>query len=181
MTQQGRTGAVPPGLGRLETGQPVPPAVSSKAAPRQGDIPYSIEAERSVLGGILLEAEMAWKAGIDRLLAPDDFFMREHQIIYRAMLSLREKKLTAVTVSTALSAMGLIDEVDRLVGPPWTEPYLVELMGDWMSPLWLEPHSQIIKDYSERRGMIKQAQRLAQAAHAPRETWKDLPEYTSEA
>src|SRR5687767_11747434 len=100
MTQQGRTGAVPGRAGELSMGQPVPPAVSSKAAPRQGEVPYSIESEKSVLGGILLEAEKAWELGIDRILTPADFFMREHQFIYTAMLTLREKPLTAVTVAT---------------------------------------------------------------------------------
>lgn len=165
---------------RLSQAHSMPPSGSSKAAPRQGEVPYSPEAERSVLGGVLLEAERAWKVGVDRILIPDDFFLPEHQAIYRAALSLKGRAITSVTVAAQLSAMGVIDDVDRWLGPPWTEPYLVSLMDDYLAPLWLETHAQIIKDYSERRAMLQQAQRLAKAAFEPREDWKDLPQYRDE-
>jgi replicative DNA helicase len=181
MTEKGRTGAAPAGLGSLSKGQPVPPSRSSKAAPRKGDVPYSIEAEMSVLSGMLLDAEQAWAVGVDHILTAEDFTLEEHQAIYRAILALKGWQVTAVTVATQLAAMGFIDDVDRWLGAPWTEPYLAQLMGDYMAPLWLETHAKIVKEYAERRQMLQHAQRLAKAAYSPRETWKDLPEYRDEA
>lgn len=45
--------------------------------------PHSIEAEQSVLGGLMLVGE-AWDQIADRLVE-DDFYRREHQLIFRAI------------------------------------------------------------------------------------------------
>lgn len=167
MTTEGRTGAVPGKAGEFAKGQPVPPSVSSKAAPRRGEVPYSIEAERSVLAGILLDEAEAWRVGIDRLITAEDFFMPEHTAIYRAMewCRGRGKPITSPCVASALSAMGVIDDVDRWLGPPWTEPYLVELCGNHLAPTWLETHAGIVKEYAERRAQIEHGQALVREAY----------------
>ena len=52
-------------------------------------MPASIEAERSVLGSILLEPELLWEAS-SLNLTEDHFSLRGHQHIYKGMCELRE-------------------------------------------------------------------------------------------
>ncbi|MDF7679909.1 SPI-7-type island replicative DNA helicase [Enterobacteriaceae bacterium ESL0689] len=49
-------------------------------------IPHSIDAEQAVLGGLMLDNDR-WDEVI-LLLAPDDFFVAQHRVIYRAMAAL---------------------------------------------------------------------------------------------
>jgi replicative DNA helicase len=49
-------------------------------------LPASVDAEKSVLGGILLENGLIHEAGA--VLAPDDFYLQSHRKIYTAMLGL---------------------------------------------------------------------------------------------
>ena len=50
--------------------------------------PHSIQAEQSVLGGLMLE-NSAWDQVADRV-GEHDFYSREHQLIFRAMCALYE-------------------------------------------------------------------------------------------
>ena len=51
--------------------------------------PQDIEAERFILGGILLEPEAISK--LIEILTHEDFYHSAHQLIYRCMLELYEK------------------------------------------------------------------------------------------
>jgi len=83
--------------------------------------PQSIEAERAVLGGILLEPEAATKA--IEILEPEAFYRKAHQEIYKAMLSLFAKRepIDVMTLSEelkktkALEMVGGIDALTDLV------------------------------------------------------------------
>jgi len=50
--------------------------------------PHSIEAERSVLGGLLLD-DPAWDA-IAGIVVADDFYRGDHRTIFRCMQTLAE-------------------------------------------------------------------------------------------
>ena len=45
--------------------------------------PHSIEAEQSVLGGLMLDND-AWELIAD-IIGPDDFFKHEHRLIFKAI------------------------------------------------------------------------------------------------
>ncbi|MBB1440854.1 replicative DNA helicase, partial [Shewanella sp. SG41-4] len=67
-----------------------------KARNRQRDVevnalklpPHSIEAEQSVLGGLMLDAE-AWDR-VSEAVVPEDFYSRSHRMIFTAMQRLME-------------------------------------------------------------------------------------------
>jgi replicative DNA helicase len=71
--------------------------------------PQSIEAEQSVLGGLLLD-NSTWDSIADRLRA-EDFYRRDHQQIFTAIaeLSARSEPSDAVTLAEYLAAKGLAD------------------------------------------------------------------------
>ena len=67
--------------------------------------PQSIEAEQSVLGGLLLDNQ-SWDRIAD-ILTADDFYRREHRLIFNAVSSLCQENSPAdvVTVSEWLERM----------------------------------------------------------------------------
>ncbi len=68
--------------------------------------PNSIEAERAVLGGLMLDAS-GWDRVVDRI-REEDFYRRDHQLVFRAIASLIDANnpCDVVTVSEWLDAHG---------------------------------------------------------------------------
>src|SRR5437016_2356634 len=97
--------------------------------PRTTDIreikipPHSIEAEQSVLGGIMLD-NRAWDLIADRVKEVD-FYRHDHRLIYRIMAKLIEqsKPLDVLTVAESLREL---HELDNAGG----EIYLFELANN---------------------------------------------------
>ena len=76
--------------------------------------PHSVEAEQSVLGGLMLDA-----AALDRiadLVIADDFYRHEHRLIFRQIVRLSElaKPVDVITVAEALEIAGELDKVGGL-------------------------------------------------------------------
>src|ERR1700722_7018486 len=76
--------------------------------------PHSVEAEQSVLGGLMLDAA-AWDQVADRVTA-DDFYRNDHRLIFEAVAGLieRSQPCDAVTLSGHLESQGVIDQVGGL-------------------------------------------------------------------
>src|SRR3989338_7063353 len=78
--------------------------------------PHSVEAEQSVLGGLLLEA-----SALDRivdLMTAEDFYRQEHRLIFSQIVRLSElaKPVDVITVAEALEIAG---ELDKIGGLPY--------------------------------------------------------------
>ena len=76
--------------------------------------PYSLEAEKAVLGSILLQPERTFGhlAGVH--CSPDWFYLKANRTIYETAKALYDKQGTgvdAITVTQALEEAGLLDEV----------------------------------------------------------------------
>src|SRR3546814_6742822 len=72
--------------------------------------PYSLEAEQSVLGGLMLE-NRHWDDLADKLGA-DDFYREDHQMIYRAIAELASGRRPCdfITLSEHLKARGQLED-----------------------------------------------------------------------
>src|SRR5512135_3569178 len=68
--------------------------------------PHSVEAEQAVLGGLMMD-NSTWDAIADRLTA-EDFYRRDHQLIFEAIaeLAARSEPCDAVTLSEWLENKG---------------------------------------------------------------------------
>ena len=75
--------------------------------------PHSIEAESSVLGGLLLD-NGAWDR-IGDLLTEGDFYRYEHRLVFKAIADLINgtKPADVITVFEALQSLGKSDEIGR--------------------------------------------------------------------
>jgi replicative DNA helicase len=103
-----------------DTSPPRAPAqIATGVAP-----PHSIEAEQSVLGGILLSDRAMYALVIEEGLKPDDFYRDRHRLIYESMLALyRETEpIDVLTVSEHLRSTGKLQDaggkaaIDELTG-----------------------------------------------------------------
>lgn len=122
--------------------------------------PHSIEAEQSVLGGVLLSAD-AWEA-VSEALGEGDFYRHDHQLIFRALSDLvtDEQPLDVVTVAEKLQKR---DELEAIGGLA----YLGSLASGTPSASNVKAYAGIVRERSVLRQMIAIGNEIADAAYNP--------------
>ncbi|NKC00220.1 MAG: replicative DNA helicase [Pseudomonadales bacterium] len=122
--------------------------------------PHSVEAEQSVLGGLMLNNE-AWFDLVE-IVAARDFYRPQHQIIFEAMMSLAnsDEPLDAVTVSERLRSEALLEKAGD-VG------YLAELAESTPGASNVLAYARIVRERSMMRQLIGAANKIADAAFTP--------------
>jgi replicative DNA helicase len=122
--------------------------------------PHSIEAEQSVLGGLMLD-NRAWDIITDRV-RENDFYRHDHRLIYRVMAKLAEgsKPLDVLTVSEALRELHELDNVGGDV-------YLFELANNTPSVANIAAYADIVRERSVLRQLISTANDIAGNAFNP--------------
>lgn len=131
---------------------------SNMPAPLTAKIPpHSLEAEQSVLGGLMLD-NRAWDNVADKL-RDADFYRNEHKSIFKAMARLVEqsKPLDVLTVSNALRE---IHELEQVGG----EVYLFELSNNTPSAANITAYADIVRERSVLRQLIMAASDIAESA-----------------
>ena len=128
--------------------------------------PQSLEAEYSVLGGLMLERE-AFDQVAD-LIDAADFYKPSHQIIYRIISDLHHKAqpVDLVTVTNALQSK---NELDVIGGPE----YLLSLLDKVVSAANIDSHAKIIHEKSLLRRLISTSSGLIEKAYGSEYT--DVP------
>ena len=121
--------------------------------------PHSIEAEQSVLGGLLL-APSAWDRVAD-LLVEDDFYRKDHRLTFRAITELhdRSRAVDAVTVTEWFESNGLIEEIDG-------GAYISQLVGSTPSAANIQAYAEIVRERSILRQMIEVGTEIVSDAYA---------------
>ena len=122
--------------------------------------PHSLEAEQSVLGGLMLD-DQAWLDLIE-VVAAKDFYRTQHQIIFDAMneLASDDAPLDAVTVSERLSSKGLLEKAGGI-------PYLAELAESTPGASNVLAYGKIVRERSVLRQLIGAANQIADSAFTP--------------
>ena len=122
--------------------------------------PHSIDAEQSVLGGLLLD-NRAWES-VSEVLEDSDFYSHKHRNIYRAIKSLvdQEQPVDVVTVSEELEELGTLEEVGGIA-------YLGELADMTPSTANSGAYGVIVKERSQQRRLIEAASDITQSAYEP--------------
>ncbi len=133
---------------------------ASPAADRQP--PYAMEAEVSVLGGMLIDADAVAKA-VE--VVDDGMFYREgHRRIFRAMARLFQhgNVVDPVTVSEELKKTEELDSAGGL-------PYLAELLDAVPTAANIEYHARIIRERALLRRLIEASSQIIRDAYEPGE------------
>jgi replicative DNA helicase len=122
--------------------------------------PHSIDAEQSVLGGLLLD-NRAWES-VSEVLEDTDFYSHKHRNIYRAIKSLvdQEQPVDVVTVSEELEELGTLNEIGGIA-------YLGELADMTPSTANSGAYGVIVKERSQQRRLIEAASEITLQAYEP--------------
>jgi replicative DNA helicase len=122
--------------------------------------PHSIEAEQSVLGGLLLD-NSAWDRAGD-LLTDSDFYRYEHRHIYAAIGSLvnATKPADVITVFEHLQSLGKAEDCGGLV-------YLNALAQSVPSAANLRRYAEIVRERAVLRKLVATSDEIATTAFNP--------------
>ena len=116
--------------------------------------PHSIDAEQAVLGGLMLD-ERAWERIADKL-GEDDFYRKDHRLIFRAIGELSNKNMPcdAVTLGEWFESNGLAE----LVGG---SNYVVQLANSTPSAANIGAYADIVREKSVLRQLIDAGTEIA--------------------
>ena len=122
--------------------------------------PHSVEAEQSVLGGLLLD-NLAWDRAGD-LLTDGDFYRHEHRLIYAAIGALvsQSKPADVITVFEQLQGLGKAQDVGGLA-------YLNALAQSVPSAANMRRYAEIVRERSILRKLIAASDDIATSAFNP--------------
>jgi replicative DNA helicase len=134
--------------------------------------PHSIEAEQSVLGGLLLD-----NSAFDRvadLLREENFYRHDHRLIWRQISRMIERTQPAdvVTVLEALQTNGVADEAGGLA-------YLSSLATETPSAANIRRYAEIVRDRAILRRLVSTSDEIATSALNPQ--GRDTKELLDEA
>ena len=109
--------------------------------------PHSIEAERAVLGAILLNKD-AFDA-VSSIVKEEDFYSDNHRVIYEAIASIVGKNQRAdyVLLSEELKKSQKLEAVGGIL-------YLTNLTTDIVDVYNVEDHAKIVRDKAHLRKLI---------------------------
>jgi len=147
--------------------EPVDPQLLALKVP-----PNSVEAEQSLLGGLLIDNSAFDK--VADLVSAEDFYRDDHKRIWRHVLKLLEagKPADLVTVGEAIEAS---EDKDRAGG----SAYLGALAQNTPSALNIRRYAELVRERSVQRRLAQVATEIAETALSP--SGKDVGQLLDEA
>ncbi len=135
-------------------------------------LPFSLQAERAVLGSLLLNDERL--DSVIELLVPYDFYVTAHRIIYEAILRIaqRKQRLDTVTLHDELIKHGHLQAAGDIA-------YILSLQEDIPALGLLVQHARIVKEKSVLRELIGSATSIITNCYAQQD--KDIETVLDEA
>jgi replicative DNA helicase len=136
---------------------------------RSKQAPQNLEAEASLLGAILIDADALVK--IADSVRVDDFYDPRHARIYEAILNLYEHRsvIDVLTLADQLKGNNFLD----MVGGP---AYLTELTNFVPTASHVEQYADIVAQKALRRRLIKASRELTEISYDEARPIKDLIE-----
>ncbi|NUM60443.1 MAG: replicative DNA helicase, partial [Bdellovibrionaceae bacterium] len=120
--------------------------------------PQNLEAEQSILGGLMLEREAFDQ--VSDILAVDDFYSPANQKIYQAIIDLHAKSrpIDLVTVTDSLQSRNEFESIGGYV-------YLANLLEKTISAANVGTYAQIVKEKSTLRKLIHASSQIIESAY----------------
>ncbi|WP_210467740.1 replicative DNA helicase [Vibrio crassostreae] len=137
---------------------------SQKSANDQVDAikapPHSLEAEQSVIGGLLLDNER-WDTVAEKVVAKD-FYSRPHRLIFEAVKDILEESspLDLITLSEHLELREQLEEVGGFA-------YLADLAKNTPSAANINAYADIVAQRALVRSLIGVANEIADSGYDP--------------
>lgn len=122
--------------------------------------PYSVEAERSVVGGLMLDPN-AWDK-VSELVVADDFYRPEHKQIFAVIAKLADESepIDVVTIGEKLDKRGELEDVGGM-------SYLIEMAEATPSSANIASYADIVRERSVLRRLITTTSEISTRAFHP--------------
>ena len=123
-------------------------------------LPVSVEAEQSVLGSILIKPAECFEA-IAGQLSVDDFYVKEHQLIFSAMqeMFLASRRIDTITLVNKLVENGVRDESGGI-------QYISQIAEIVPTAANIKDYAAIVRDKSLLRKLIAVTDEITAMAYA---------------
>jgi replicative DNA helicase len=120
-------------------------------------LPSNVEAERSILGAILLDNAVCNQA--IELLRREDFFLESHRRIFDKMITLTERlmPIDLITLSDELRRAGEFEQIGGAT-------YIASLIDGVPRTDTIEPYAKLVKQKSMLRKLISASQQIVSLA-----------------
>ncbi|MBR6515039.1 MAG: replicative DNA helicase [Clostridia bacterium] len=131
-------------------------------------MPFSLEAEQSVLGSIIIDPECF--STLPALVSSQDFYLEEHRIIYAAMQSLflSSKAIDTVTLIDSLAKIGAEDASvnPRLINKEEITNYLKLIADIVPTAANVKEYAKIVHDNAKLRALIEECAKITENAYS---------------
>ncbi|MBP6063366.1 MAG: replicative DNA helicase [Fusobacteriaceae bacterium] len=121
-------------------------------------VPSSIEAEKALLGGILLKPDAI--SDVIEIIKPDFFYRNTHKVIYQAMLDLYANNET-IEIILLMETLKKNNKFDEIGG----EKVLFEIIEDIPNAINLLSYANIIKEKSILRKLGEVGTKIVEMTH----------------
>ena len=123
--------------------------------------PHSPEAEKSVIGGLMLDGGNALDR-IEGMLVADDFYAQGHQLVFSAVRSMASagKPIDVITVAEALESSGQLERVGGLA-------YMGSITQNTPSSANIRRYAEIVKEKSLLRSLLNVSNEIQANCAAP--------------
>ncbi|HZH31233.1 MAG TPA: replicative DNA helicase [Pyrinomonadaceae bacterium] len=120
-------------------------------------LPHSADAERAILGAIVLDNGLVNQA--IELLRAEDFYVRAHQHLFRAMISMSERgaEINPILLGEELRRDGALEQVGGIA-------FISELTYGLPHFTNLAHYAKVVKDKSMLRQLVKVANKITSEA-----------------
>jgi replicative DNA helicase len=120
-------------------------------------LPHSADAERAILGAVVLDNALVNQA--IELLRPDDFYVRAHQFVFRAMISLSERggEINPILVGEELRREGALEQTGGIA-------FISELTYGLPHFTNVAAYAKVVKDHSLMRQLVRVANKITSEA-----------------
>jgi replicative DNA helicase len=134
--------------------------------------PQNLEAEQSVLGGIMVDPE-----ALDRIvdiINEADFYKAAHKVIFNVVMSLRQKNqpVDLLTVTSALRDSGNLDMVGGTA-------YIASIIDSTPSSANISYYAELVRDKATLRRLIDTCSQILERAYA--QEFDEMDKFLNEA
>ena len=112
--------------------------------------PHNLEAEKSVLGAVLLDARHLHVLVLEEQLRPDHFYREQYGAVFAAMLKLHEgdRKIDHLTVAETLRDRGVLEQVGG--------PEAIDELAGWVPAAGhAREYGRIVRENAQMRALLR--------------------------
>ena len=130
-------------------------------------LPHNLDAERSVLGAIILENESIYQV-LDKL-SPDDFYAEGHKILFQCVTELltASRAVDLVTLREELNRSRQLDQIGGIT-------YIATLIDSVPTARNILHYAQIIKEKAVLRRLIQAGYEIIESSYKQEEETDEI-------